>query len=168
MIYLFHTRSLEKTAIYFYIIITKIAHKLFTSEHKYLRIMDIKMARPKKYTKKYLKEVAILINEYVDKSAIPVLAECAFELGHHRQFFYQHDDCPEFLDAVKRLLTKKEARLEIGGLSGKLNVSMSIFSLKQLGWSDKADVTVRNDNPEGNKNAISGFVPFKGADVSEK
>ena len=126
------------------------------------------MARPKKYTKKYLKEVAILINEYVDKSAIPVLAECAFELGHHRQFFYQHDDCPEFLDAVKRLLTKKEARLEIGGLSGKLNVSMSIFSLKQLGWSDKADVTVRNDNPEGNKNAISGFVPFKGTDVSEK
>ena len=96
-----------------------------------------KMARPKKYTKKYLKEVAILINEYVDKSAIPVLAECAFELGHHRQFFYEHDDCPEFLDAVKRLLAKKEFRLEVGALSGNLNASMAIFSLKQMGWSDK-------------------------------
>jgi len=95
------------------------------------------MARPKKYTKKYLKEVAILINEYVNKSAIPILAECAVELGHHRQFFYEHDDCLEFLDAKERLLSKKEFRLEVGALSGNLNASMAIFSLKQMGWSDK-------------------------------
>jgi len=125
------------------------------------------MARPKKYTKKYLKEIAILIDEYTDKSAIPILAECAGNLDHHRQFFYEHDDCPEFLDAVKRLLTKKEARLEIGGLSGKLNVSMAIFSLKQMGWSDKHDHTIHAD-PEGTHNAVSGFIPYKGTEVPEK
>ena len=95
------------------------------------------MARPKKYTKVKLKEIALLINEYTDKAAIPVLAECALNLGYGRQFFYEHDDCPEFSDAVKRLLAKKEYRLEVGALSGNLNASMAIFSLKQMGWSDK-------------------------------
>jgi len=99
------------------------------------------MARPK-ITKKHLKEVAKLMDAYTDKSAIPVLAECAFELGYSRQFFYEHDDCPEFSDARKRLLAKKEFRLEVGALSGNLNASMSIFSLKQMGWSDKHEHTL--------------------------
>jgi len=95
------------------------------------------MARPKEYTKKALKIIALQIDEYTNKSAIPVLAECAFNLGHCRQFFYMHDDCKEFYDARERLLAKKEFRLEVGALSGNLNASMSIFSLKQMGWSDK-------------------------------
>ena len=100
------------------------------------------MCRPKKYTKKALKEIALEIDKYTDKSAIPVLAECAFELGHGRQFFYEHNDCLEFSDAVKRLLAKKEFRLEVGALSGKLNPSMAIFSLKQMGWKDKHEHSI--------------------------
>jgi len=43
----------------------------------------------------------------------------------------------------------------------QLNRMMGLFN-------DKTDITVRNGDPEGNKNAISGFVPFKGTDVPEK
>ena len=51
---------------------------------------------------------------------------------------------PELADAIKLCTTKKEAALEQGGLSGDLNTTMCVFSLKQLGWTDtqKHDVTV--------------------------
>ena len=97
------------------------------------------MARPRKYTKTLLREIALQIEAYTEKppNGIPSVAECAVLLKTYRQFFYEHDDCWEFSDAVKKLLAKKEYLLEMGGLSGKLNPSMAIFSLKQMGWSDK-------------------------------
>lgn len=102
------------------------------------------MGRYKKYTNKRLKEIAVEINKYTDKppNGIPTVAECAFLLGefvgtYRRQFYYEHDDCDEFMDAVKRLTARKESLLELGALSGKLNPSMAIFSLKQMGWTDK-------------------------------
>ena len=58
-------------------------------------------------------------------------------------------------DGIKITYASKEKAIEL------LGKTIGIFV-------DKTDITVRNDNPEGNKNAISGFVPFKGADVSEK
>ncbi len=104
------------------------------------------MARPKKYTKSKLREIAKEIDAYVEKppNGIPSIAECCYLLGekigtYRRQFFYEHDDCPEFLDSVKKLIAKKEYMLEMGGLSGKLNTSVAIFSLKQLGWTDKQE-----------------------------
>jgi hypothetical protein len=94
--------------------------------------------RPRKYTKKLLKEIEERINAYTDTTPLPVLAECAYELGMHRQQLYEF---PELNDAIKKLITKKESVLEKGALSGKLNASMAIFSLKQIGWSDKQDVS---------------------------
>jgi hypothetical protein len=105
--------------------------------------------RPKKYTKKLLKEIESKINAYTESTPLPVLAECAYELGMHRQQLYEF---PELNDAIKRLITKKEAVLEKGGLSGKLNASMAIFSLKQLGWSDRPKVElVEESNQEFNE-----------------
>jgi len=99
------------------------------------------MARPKKYTKAVLREIAIKIEAYTEKppNGIPTIAECAVLLNTYRQFFYEHDECPEFSDAIKKLLSKKEYLLEMGALSGKLNPSMAIFSLKQMGWTDKQE-----------------------------
>jgi len=99
------------------------------------------MARPKTYTNKKLKAIALKVEAYTEKppNGIPTVAECAVLLNHTRQFFYEHEDCDEFSDAVKKLMAKKEYLLEMGALSGKLNASMAIFSLKQMGWSDKRE-----------------------------
>jgi len=50
------------------------------------------------------------------------------------------------------------------------NQNNAIEQLNRIGgfFNDKVDHTIRDGNPEGNKNGVSGFVPFKGADVSEK
>jgi hypothetical protein len=45
----------------------------------------------------------------------------------------------------RQCLTKKEAQLERKALYNEINVSMAIFSLKQLGWSDRTEQTHRGD-----------------------
>ena len=90
--------------------------------------------RPRKYTKKKLREIAKQIEAYTERTAVPILAECAYELRISRQKLYEF---PELNDAIKNLIAKKEYQLEKGALLGKLTTSMAIFSLKQLGWRDK-------------------------------
>ena len=51
-----------------------------------------------------------------------------------RQYLY---DNQMFSTLLKKCIAKKEANLEKGALTGKLNPSMAIFSLKQIGWKDK-------------------------------
>ena len=49
-------------------------------------------------------------------------------------------DYDEFSALRKRAIDKKEAQLERMALSGDVDKTMAIFSLKQLGWSDKQQV----------------------------
>jgi hypothetical protein len=49
-------------------------------------------------------------------------------------------DFEEFSDPIKVLIDKKEAALERKALDGEVNTTMAVFSLKQLGWSDKQQV----------------------------
>ena len=42
--------------------------------------------------------------------------------------------------AIKRLMLKKEAQLEKLALKGKIDKTMAIFSLKQIGWRDKHEI----------------------------
>lgn len=86
------------------------------------------------YTPERLKEIEDAMNDYTEKTAIPILAEFAFEFGILREEIYKH---PELNYARKMMLTKKEVQLEKGSLTGKLDRTVAIFSLKQLGWSDK-------------------------------
>jgi hypothetical protein len=87
-------------------------------------------------------ELARLISEYVDSTTIPILAEFAAKLGIRRQFLYEY---PELKDAVERLIAKKEGALEREALCGNVNCSMAIFSLKQLGWRDTHEATLKSD-----------------------
>jgi hypothetical protein len=115
--------------------------------------------RPRKYTKKLLKEIEEKIIAYTDNTPVPILAECAYELGMHRRQMYEF---PELNHAIKRLITKKESVLEKGALSGKLNTSMAIFSLKQLGWSDKQEVNHSGAIEANSK--IELYLPENGRD----
>jgi hypothetical protein len=60
-----------------------------------------------------------------------------------------------FSDALKRLMEKKEAEIELGGLRGKYNATMCVFALKQMGWRDNpietgnvSNVIIVNDVPK--------------------
>jgi hypothetical protein len=99
--------------------------------------------RPKKYTKKVLMELCEKLNKYIDDEDIPILAEFAYQNNVHRQRLYEY---PELADTIKRCIEKKEANLEKFGLTGEINTTMAIFSLKQLGWNDGRSINIINNS----------------------
>ena len=97
----------------------------------------MQIGRPIEYTPERIAEIKALMEEYIETHTIPILAEFAYLNNIRRQTFYE---IPELSDTVEKLLLKKEAQLEAGGLAEKINVSMAKFSLAQLGWSDKQEI----------------------------
>lgn len=97
------------------------------------------VGRPRKYTQEYLAEIVEKLERYIDETPVPVVAEFAYQNKIPRQALYDH---VELSDSIKRLIDKKEAQLERLALNGEINQSMAIFSLKQLGWTDKLTQTI--------------------------
>lgn len=88
------------------------------------------MARPREWDRDALREEFL---QYIEITAIPIVAEFAYTRGISRDQLYAME---ELADAVKACTTKKEFVLEQSALNGNVNVTMAIFSLKQLGWKD--------------------------------
>jgi len=99
--------------------------------------------RPPKYSKEKLKELAEKFAEYIESTSIPIIAEFAYTNDIDRTALYDNE---EFSTLLKKCIAKKEAQLEKGVLAGKLNPAMGIFSLKQLGWSDKREIKITSDD----------------------
>lgn len=97
------------------------------------------MARPRTWDRAELLEALIT---YTENTEIPILAEFAHNHGITRAWLYE---MTELQDAIKRCVEKKEFALEAKALRGEINCSMAIFSLKQLGWTDKIDQTHKGD-----------------------
>ena len=87
------------------------------------------MGRPKKYTADA--EIKLLLEKYVDDTEIPIVAEFAYLNNVSRKILYEN-----YSDTIKKLICKKEAQLERLALTRKIDKTMAIFSLKQLGWRD--------------------------------
>lgn len=103
------------------------------------------MARPVSvYTPKRLKEIKKAIEDYTEKTAIPIFAEFSFNYGILREELYRH---PELSYAIKSLMSKKEFQLEKMAMTGHTNTTFAIFSLKQMGWRDKHEIehTINTD-----------------------
>ncbi len=96
------------------------------------------------FTPEYIEEIQEKLTEYIDSKAVPVVCEFAYLNDIRRSALYE---IPELAYSLKRLTEKKQANLELGALSNKINVSMAIFSLKQLGWSDKQELTGKGGGP---------------------
>ena len=95
--------------------------------------------RPRVHDRQQLLE---LLEQYIANTPIPILAEFAYLNNLHSQQLYEF---PELSDAIKKAISKKEAALEMGGLTGSLNPSMAIFSLKQLGWADSQKTVTEHE-----------------------
>lgn len=91
------------------------------------------MVRPREWDREELNNELL---QYVESTEIPIVAEFAYTRGVSKQRLYEW---PEIADALKACIAKKEAVLESMALAGKVNCTMAIFSLKQLGWKDKIE-----------------------------
>lgn len=97
------------------------------------------MARPREWDRMALREEFL---QYVENTDIPIVAEFAYTRGVNKQRLYEWE---ELSDPLKACIAKKEAALESKALKGDVNCTMAIFSLKQLGWSDRIDTTLKGD-----------------------
>lgn len=99
--------------------------------------------RPATYTEEVVREICGQLDEYVKSNDIPNISRFAGISGVVKQRLYEFAKKYDwFADAMKKCTEKKEAALEELALSGGINVSMAIFSLKQLGWSDKTQTEI--------------------------
>lgn len=97
--------------------------------------MPLRRGRPPKFEEPEKRTLLELFEEYIENTDIPIVARFAANNKLHKQYFY---DQPEFSDAIKRCMTKKEAALEEMGLTDRVNSTMAIFSLKaNHGWKDR-------------------------------
>jgi hypothetical protein len=96
-----------------------------------------KVGRPRKFSKKQVKELMCAFEEYIQNTEVPIINEFTYQQGIIRQNLY---DYPEFSTLLKRCTEKKEVALEKGMLSGNMPPAAAIFSLKQMGWRDKHEV----------------------------
>jgi len=98
-----------------------------------------------KWTDEEIKKVRIRLEKYIDDSEIPIVSEFAYLSKIGRQQLYTFAEKNElFSDTIKRCIEKKETQLERLGLLNIINPSVAIFSLKQLGWKDKQEITTND------------------------
>lgn len=86
-------------------------------------------------------ELAQKLDEYMESTDVPIVAEFAYLMGYNRTSIYE---IPEISDGLRALVTKKEFALERLGLSTNSTAQqrMAEMSLKQIGWSEKQDVNL--------------------------
>jgi hypothetical protein len=94
------------------------------------------MARPRSRTQTQDEQLFDRFKKYIDNTTLPIIAEFAYMNDIERQYLY---DNQMFSTLLKKCTAKKEANLEKGALTGKLNPNMAIFSLKQLGWKNNQE-----------------------------
>lgn len=105
------------------------------------------MARPRKLDYQKLIDDA---DDYIASAEPPILAEYAHLHGITRCYLYQLAEAeknagrPELSNTIKKISEAKEVKLERNGLNGTYNSTMSVFSLKQLGWKDHVEYVDTN------------------------
>ena len=92
-----------------------------------------------------LERIDEYVNDYIInysyEKGVPILKECCLlNRWNYTYFMELRTKHPELDDAANILLDWKEVLLEKGALQGKLDKTFVIFTLKQMGWSDKVQV----------------------------
>jgi len=96
-----------------------------------------------KSNQKYKTEnLVALLDKYTNDTDIPILKEVCYQnyLNYDTIMKYQRTD-ELLMQSIKRLLDKKESQLERKGLNKEIDRTVAIFSLKQLGWKDKQEIS---------------------------
>ena len=118
--------------------------------------------RPPKWTKKLRAELLEAFYAYIEENDIPILAEFSYLHKIPRQMLYTFE---EFSDAIVMCRAKKESNLEKGALTKALEPGMAKFSLAQLGWSEKKEITGQGGNPLIPPKMVIEFVGEQSTDT---
>lgn len=93
-----------------------------------------------------ISEMIKKIEAYAEETEIPILKEVCYKNKWDYQYTMNlQAENDSLRESIKSLLDKKESELERGGLNGKVDKTMAIFSLKQLGWRDKIEIEDTKD-----------------------
>lgn len=95
----------------------------------------------RRYTPAQLRQMAEVIERYVEETEYPILAEAAMAAGCDKGSLYEH---AEFAHCIKKCTTKAEAYLARRLATDPKHVVGSIFALKQFGWADNRTVDMRH------------------------
>jgi len=111
---------------------------------------DGKFEKGNKASQKYnYEEVAEKLIKFIEDRDCPIIAEFAYLNDIPKSSLYEMNS-ESVKNLIKKCTAKKEFYLESKALSNDVNPTMAIFSLKQLGWSDKIENTNKNLNLEKN------------------
>ena len=114
-----------------------------------------KRGRPVKWTDDRLEELAETLMQYTEETEIPILALFCYENGIIREQIYELARKNANLSyAIKVIMEKKQGNLETKALNGEVDKTMAIFSLKQMGWSDKIEQTHTTIDNDGEQTGI--------------
>jgi hypothetical protein len=94
------------------------------------------------WTPARIQEVVGLMEAYTESEPIPTMWGFAYKNRLNRTQLYKY---PELSDTIKRMEDKAVDQLIRGGLAGKLNPAVTIFTLKNHGLKDSHEVTLEND-----------------------
>lgn len=120
-----------------------------------------KLGRPIKWDEKTIEKIRIKLDEYIEESDVPIISEFSYQNNISRQRLYEFaNDYEEFSDTFKKCTTKKEAQLEKLGLLNIINPTMAIFSLKQLGWTDKQQIEHSGETTSNVKAEIKPSIDY--------
>ena len=98
--------------------------------------------RPLKYD---VNEIIEIMDRYIEETELPIFKEVCYLNNWNSKYIYELGSKNEDLsDTIKKLSDKKEAELEKGGVTGKYNPTIVVFSLTQLGWKDKQEEDLDN------------------------
>lgn len=103
------------------------------------------VTKPEKYTKEYvLKELTDMISELQSDETIIIMGQLFDDRDYSPQRFsewedkFKEDDM--ISESIKKIKSILEKRINLGGLTNKLNPTMTIFNLKNnYGWKDKKE-----------------------------
>ncbi len=106
------------------------------------------MARPKEYTEKWIRSEAKALLRYAKEAEIPFEKEFASKRGYSSQRISEFaKSSEEFSEALKKMKDIQEVKLVKAALAGKINVTFTIFTLKNVsGWRDVQPVGVQDSD----------------------
>lgn len=102
----------------------------------------------RKYSPEDIQRIRDAMELYIQNTDIPIVSEFAYQIKVRRAYLYENEN---FQDLMENLLAKKEAQLEKLSLFNVVNATMAIFSLKNMGWSDRQDIEVSGKGGEAIK-----------------
>lgn len=111
-------------------------------------VVKKKIGRPVKYETR--EQLIAVLQDYFEKNYTednpPSISELAYFLGLSRQGFLEYSNKEKFSDIIRDARLLVEAFGEKQLISKKTSAVGVIFSLKQLGWRDDKQITVKHEN----------------------